>query len=244
MDAWKNGTGIQPSQFAMRNPKVSKLVDAANAIGIDMTKYGERQGFFKGMSAKTPTSAGGQFIMAPTVLDHITNLTDDYLGLGNSSGGPLGYGTTAANALKNVVGGNPRAAQQTSADRNSDTAGKEITSFLTRGHGGVSERQEAHEKLYQPNAAPEVQAAALEAYRKQVSDRFYELLDGSRGSVGDHPELARVEATFKAKDEALQQKIADLKAGKFPTKQGNNVAKPQATSVPSSWDEAQKSGWK
>jgi hypothetical protein len=243
MDAWKNGTGIQPSQYAMRNPKVSKLVDAANAIGIDMTKYGERQAFFKGMASKSPTAAGGQFVMAPTVLKHLDNLTNDYLGLGNSNGGPLGYGTTAANAYKNAVGGNPRASQQTSADRNSDTAGKEITSFLTRGHGGVSERQEAHEKLYQPNAAPMVQAAALEAYRKQVADRFYELLDGSKGTVGDHPELARVEAEFKAKDEALQQKIADLKAGKFPGAAPAAAAKP-AAAIHSSWDEAQKAGWK
>jgi hypothetical protein len=207
-----------------------------------MTKYGERQAFFKGMASKSPTTAGGAFVMAPTVLDHLDNLTNDYLGLGNSAGGLGGYGTTLANAYKNATGGNPRQAQQTSADRNADTAGKEITSFLTRGHGGVSERQEAHEKLYLPNGAPEVQAAALEAYRKQVADRFYELLDGSKGTVGaDHPELSRVEAAFKAKDEALQQKIANLRAGKFNG--GPAAAKPTAA-IPSSWDEAQKAGWK
>jgi hypothetical protein len=238
MDAWKAGTGIQPSQYAMRNPKVSKLVDAANAIGIDMTKYGERQAFLKGMASKNPTTAGGQFISAPTVMDHLENVANDYLGLGNSSGG--GYTTAAsiANAYKDARGGVPREALQTSADRNTDTASKEIVSFLTRGHGGVSERQDTHTKLYMPRSAPEVQAAALEAYRKQVADRFYELADGAKGSAGDHPEILKAEEAFKAKDAALQQKIADLKAGKFPTA----AAKPGA--IPSSWDDAQKAGWK
>jgi hypothetical protein len=225
MDAWKAGTGIQPSQYSMRQPKTAKLVEAANAIGIDMTKYGERQAFLKGMASKSPTGAGGQFISAPTVMDHLLNVANDYVTLGNSSGGGYSTGAAIANAYKDMRGGTTREAQQTSADRNSDTASKEIVSFLTRGHGGVSERQDTHAKLYMPRAAPEVQAAALEAYRKQVADRFYELYDGAKGSVGeDHPEIVKAEAAFKAKDEALQQKIADLKAGKFP----GTAAKPDA----------------
>jgi hypothetical protein len=224
IDAWRSGTGIQPSAFSMRQPKVAKLVDAANSIGIDMTKYGERQAFFKGMASKSPTTAGGAFVMAPTVLDHLDNLATDYHTLANSNGGGYSSGAAVSNWYKDARGGTKREGEQTSADRNADTAGKEITSFLTRGHGGVSERQEAHEKLYLPRAAPEVQASALEAYRKQVADRFYELLEGSKGSVGaDNAELAKVEAAFKAKDEALQTKIANLKAGKF-----NSAAKSAA----------------
>jgi hypothetical protein len=219
IDAWYKGTGIQPSQYSLRNnPRTQKLIDAAQAVypDMDFTKYSERQNFAKGMASKSPTSAGGQFISAPTVLDHITNLADDYLKLGNSGGGPLGYGTSAVNTVKDLTGGNARKADQTSADNNADTAGKEITSFLTRGHGGVSERQEAHEKLYLPTAAPEVQAAALEAYRKQVADRFYELYEGAKGSMGaNNPELAKAAEAFETKDKALQAKIAKLKKGDF-----------------------------
>lgn len=228
MDAWRNGTGIQPSQYSMRQPKMAKMVEAANAIGIDMTKYGERQAFLKGMASKNPTGAGGQFISAPTVMDHLENVANDYLGLGNSRGGGFSTGAAIANAYKDATGGTAREAQQTSADRNTDTAAKEIVSFLTRGHGGVTERQDTHNKLYMPRAAPEVQAAALEAYRKQVADRFYELADAAKGSVGeDHPEVMKAAAAFKAKDEALQQKIALLKSGgKAPG--ADTTATPQA----------------
>ena len=211
MDAWRNGTGIQPSQYAMRNPKMAKLVDAANAIGIDMTKYGERQALLKGMAAKTPTSAGGQFISAPTVTDHLTNVANDYLNLHNSSGGGWSTGAAVTNAIKDMRGGVTRESLQTSANRNTDTASKEIVSFLTRGHGGVSERQDTHDALYMPTKAPEVQAAALEAYRKQVADRFYELADGAKGSAGDHPEVLKAIEAFKAKDAALQEKIQQLR---------------------------------
>jgi hypothetical protein len=236
MDAWKAGTGIQPSQYSMRQPKVAKMVEAANAIGIDMTKYGERQAFLKGMASKNPTTAGGQFISAPTVMDHLENVANDYLSLGNSSGGGYSTGATIANAYKDARGGVPREALQTSADRNTDTASKEIVSFLTRGHGGVSERQDTHTKLYMPRSAPEVQAAALEAYRKQVADRFYELVDGAKGSVGeDHPELAKAEAAFKAKDASLQQKIMQLKGGgKAPTAPTAPAAT-AAPPIPSGW---------
>jgi hypothetical protein len=232
MDAWKAGTGIQPSQYAMRDPKTRKMVDAANAIGIDMTKYGERQAFFKGMASKSATSAGGQFISAPTVMDHLDNLAHSYLDLGNSGGGGYSTGASVANAWKDFRGGTPREAQQTKADRDSDTASKEIVSFLTRGHGGVTERTETHEKLYMPRAAPEVQAAALEAYRKQVADRFYELADGAKGTVGeDHPEIMKAVEAFKAKDAALQQKILQLKGGKAPTAPAATAAPP----IPSGW---------
>lgn len=231
IDAWRNGTGIQPSQYALsRNNQTKKMVDAANAIGIDMTKYGERQAFLKGMASKSPTTAGGQFISAPTVMDHLLNVANDYTTLGNSSGGGYSTGASIANYVKDLRGGTQREAQQTSTDRNSDTASKEIVSFLTRGHGGVSERQDTHDKLYMPRAAPEVQAAALEAYRKQVADRFYELSDGAKGSVGeDHPELLKAEAAFKAKDAALQQKIAQLRKGQAQaTPAPAQAAAPQA----------------
>jgi hypothetical protein len=244
IDAWKAGTGIQPSQYAMRDQRTKKMVDAANSIGIDMTKYGERQAFLKGMASKGPTQAGGQFISAPTVMDHLLNVANDYVTLGNSSGGGYSTGAAVANYVKDLRGGTERESQQTSADRNSDTASKEIVSFLTRGHGGVSERQDTHDKLYMPRKAPEVQAAALEAYRKQVADRFWELADGAKGSVGeDHPEVNKAIEAFKAKDEALQAKIAQLKGNKAPAAAATApAAKPAA--IPSSWDDAQKAGWK
>jgi len=214
IDAWHEGTGVNPTSISTRNPQVRKLMDAAQAVypDMDFNKYGERQNFIKGFANKGPTQIGGQFISAAHSAELLGQTVDDYLKLHNSSGGPLGYGQTTANMFKDAFGGNERASTLNSLSQNAGNAAAEINSLINRGRGGEMERQTNYEKMYQPHAAPEIQAGALSAQRDAIRKRYDELVAAARSSVGQswldkHPEI---EKNFNEADAALKAKIDKL----------------------------------
>jgi hypothetical protein len=234
IDAWKAGTGIQPSQYSMRNPKVGKLVDAANAIGIDMSKYGARQAMVRDLAKSTPGSAGGQLDSSAAMIDHVTDLADDYIKLHNTGG----YGGSVVNAAKNAMtpSGSERDQVLKSIATHSMNFSGEVTKQLAGAPGGQEERQRRVDLINQPRGAPATQAAALEAELSDAINKRQATLDRVKDTMGEdyisqNPRLQKQ----AEKLELAKKKLLELRNGPAikDTTQKNTAA--PAAAMPDGW---------
>ena len=258
IDAWHEGTGIQPSQYSMRNnPKMQKLMDAASAVygpSMDFQKYGERQQFVRGYANKQPSQFGGQLVSIEHTAELAGQQADRYLKLANSSGGPAGYGATTANMMKSLnpfrtaEEGNARAKVLQEAKGAAETLSGEYQTMITRGKGGgQAERAEYAGNVYKPNASPEVQSAGLQAIVDGLKARHKEIVDaaltaGGQSWLDRHPD---VDKNIQATIDKVQKKIDALSSLNAP--KGDTApapAVPAAAGIPGSWADAQKAGWK
>jgi hypothetical protein len=153
--------------------------------------------------------------------------------LGNHSGGWAGYGATAANKYEDIVGGpghdNERANKQAAAKQLAETLSAEYQTLMTRGKGGgQGEREEKANEVYQPTAAPEVQAGPLQSMLDALKARYAEYQEAAKSGGGDswiakHPDLLAPQATI----DAAQAKIDKL----YRLNKGST--KPDAAATPS-----------
>jgi hypothetical protein len=239
IDAWRDGTGIQPTSYTMRQPKIAKLVEAANSIGIDMSKYGARQAMARELTKSTPGSAGGQLDSSAAMIKHVTDLADDYIKLKNTDG----YGGTVVNAAKNALtpSGSERDQLLKSIATHSMNFSGEVTKQLSGAPGGQEERQRRVDLINQPRGAPSTQAAALEAELSDAINKRQATLDRVKDTMGEHymtqPRFQKQEAELQA----AKAKLIELRHGPA-IKDGPKSGTPAA--IPSSWDDAQKAGWK
>lgn len=246
VDSWFNGTGIQPSQYSMRNnPKLQKLMDAATAVygpEMDFQKYGERAQFIRGYSNKNPSHIGGQLVSVDHTAELVGQQADRYLKLDNSSGGPGGYGQSGANMLKNAMGGNPRKAVLDELKGASETLSGEYQTMIQRGKGGTGvEREEYAGNVHKPLAAPEVQAAGLQVMLDGLKARHHELVLSAQSAAGQawldkHPD---VDKKITQTIEKVQNKIEALREkgkGKGgPINTPASAAPAGAPAIPSGW---------
>jgi hypothetical protein len=236
IDAWHEGTGIQPSQYSMRNnPKLVKLMDAAQAVypDMDFQKYGERQQFLRGYGNKAPSAFGGQLVSIEHTAELVGQQADRYSKLGNSSGGIGGYGATATNVGKNLVGGNARAATLNEIKGASETLSGEYQTMITRGKGGgQAERAEYAGNVNKGLAAPEVQAAGLQVMLDGLKARHNEIVEAAKSAAGatwldKHPDVDRKITETMQK---VQAKIDALHSKSKPAD-----APAAAPAIPSGW---------
>lgn len=242
IDAWHEGTGIQPSQYSMRNnPKLVKLMDAAQAVypDMDFQKYGERQQFLRGYGNKAPSAFGGQLVSIEHTAELVGQQADRYAKLGNSSGGIGGYGATATNYGKNLVGGNARAATLNEIKGASETLSGEYQTMITRGKGGgQAERAEYAGNVNKGLAAPEVQAAGLQVMLDGLKARHNEIVEAAKSAAGQtwlekHPD---VEKKITETMQKVQTKIDALNSKSKTKADDAPAAKPAAAPpIPSGW---------
>jgi hypothetical protein len=237
------------------NPKMQKLMDAAQAVYSDMDfqKYGERQQFVRGYANKMPSQFGGQLVSIEHTAELVGQQADRYIKLGNSSGGPAGYGATGANMLKNAnpfrtaEEGNARAKVIDEAKGAAETLSGEYQTMITRGKGGgQAERAEYAGNVYKPNASPEVQSAGLQAIVDGLKARHKEIVDSALNSAGQswldrHPD---VDKNIQATIDKVQKKIDQLNSLNKPQGSAAPAAAAPAASGGTSWADAQKAGWK
>jgi hypothetical protein len=230
IDGWHEGTGINPSSYVTKNPQIKKLMDAAQAVypDMDFSKYGERTNFVKGLSNKSPIAFGGQIIGTDHTANLIGQTADQLATLNNSSGSIGGYGQTAANIGKDLVGGNERASNIKNLKQQAETLSAEFQTLMTRGKGGgQAERQEKSDLINQPHAAPEVQAGPLQAMLDALKARHDEYVAAARSSMGDawlekHPDIDK---NVRATIDATQAKLDKL----YNLNKGGTAAKPTTT---------------
>jgi hypothetical protein len=246
IDAWHEGTGINPT--LSRNAKQLKpLMDAAQAVypDMDFQRYGERQNTIKGYTDKGPTKVGGQLVAGQHSAEMLEQTLDAALKLHNHSGGWAGWGQTAANKYEDAVGGpthdNQRAQTTANYEQSATNGATEINSMINRGRGGMGEREDLKNKMFLPEAAPEVQAGALRAQADAVRKRYVELEDGLRSGIGQtwldkHPEIQKYYETDKRVQDKLYQ-LEHLNDSKAPA-----AAAPAGGGM--NWTDAQKNGWK
>jgi len=232
IDAWRNGTGIMPSQYSLRNPKVGKMVDAANSIGIDMSKYGARQAMVKDLAKSTPGSAGGQLDSSSAMIDHVTDLADDYIKLHNSGG----YGGSLVNAAKNAMtpSGSERDQLLKSIATHSMNFSGEVTKQLAGAPGGQEERQRRVDLINQPRGAPATQASALEAELADAINKRQATLDRVKDTMGEdyitqNPRLQKQ----AEKLELAKKKLLELRNG--PAIKDGAAPAAAAPAIPSGW---------
>jgi hypothetical protein len=253
IDAWFNGTGIQPSQYSMRNnPKMQKLMDAASAVygpEMDFQKYGERQQFVRGYANKAPSAYGGQLVSIEHTADLVRQQAERYTKLGNSSGAIGGYGATGSNMFKNATGGNERANTIDQLKGGAETLSGEYQTMITRGKGGgQAERADYAGNVNKPTAAPEVQAAGLQTMIDGLRARHKEIVEAARSAGGQawldkHPDVdTKIQETI----DKAQKQIDALHGLNKPGAKAETTFDQRFGAAPStsSWADAQKAGWK
>lgn len=223
IQSWHDGTGVNPTSYSQRNPRIQKLMDAAQAVypDMDFTKYSERQNFLKGYTNKSPQAYGGQVIGTDHTATLIGQLADTLAGLKNSSGvdlGPLGqgWGASGANKFKDATGSLDRSAAIRGVKQQADTLSTEFQTLMSRGKGGgQAERQEKSDELNQPDAAPENQAAPLQKMLDALKARHQEYVDAAKSNAGDtwlakHPDVEKNVLDTIAKVQAKIDKLQGL----------------------------------
>jgi hypothetical protein len=236
IDGWHEGVGVNPTTISQKQPRIAKLMEAAQAVypDMDFTKYGERQNFAKGYGNKSPIAFGGQIIGTDHTAALIGQMADEMAKLHNSSGAIGGYGATAANVFKDATGGNERANTINNLKTKADTLSAEYQTLMTRGKGGgQGEREQKSNDINQPHAAPEVQAGALQSMLDALKARHQEYVEAARTGGGD------VDKKVVETIEATQKKLDNLYS-----LNGKKATAAPAASGGMSWDAAQKAGWK
>jgi hypothetical protein len=235
------GRGQPLTSLSLRDPKLRARYEAARAVdpSFDTAKYAARQKTVGGLAQSTPGSLGGQLDSSAAMISHVTDLADDYIKLHNRGG----YGASLLNAGKNLTAaaGSERDQLLKSIATHSMNFSGEVTKQLSGAPGGQEERQRRVDLINQPNGAPSTQAAALEAELMDAINKRQATLDRVKDTMGEafvtqNPRFAKQEeALAKAK-----QKLEELRRG--PAIKDAPAAKPGA--APSSWEDAQKAGWK
>lgn len=244
VQALLEGRGQPLTSLSLRNPKLRAQYEAARAVDptFDTAKYTARQKMVGGLSQSTPGSLGGQLDSSAAMIKHVTDLADDYIKLHNSSG----YGATVLNAAKNATTASGSARDQAlkSIATHSMNFSGEVTKQLSGAPGGQEERQRRVDLINQPNGSPSTQAAALEAELMDAINKRQATLDRVRDTMGDsfiaqNPRFQKQEKELQA----AKDKLVELRNG--PAIKDDKAAKPAAApAIPSSWEDAQKAGWK
>lgn len=238
--AMLEGRGQPITSLSLRNPVLRARYEAARAVdpSFDTAKYAARQKMVGGLAQSTPGSAGGQLDSSGAMISHVTDLADDYIKLHNSGG----YGATLLNAGKNLTSaaGSERDQLLKSIATHSMNFSGEVTKQLSGAPGGQEERQRRVGLINQPNAAPSTQAAALEAELMDAINKRQATLDRVKDTMGEA--FVAQNPRFKKQEEALalaKSKLETLRNGP-----AIKDAPKQAPTIPSSWEDAQKAGWK
>jgi hypothetical protein len=238
--AMLEGRGQPITSLSLRNPVLRARYEAARAVdpSFDTAKYAARQKMVGGLAQSTPGSAGGQLDSSGAMISHVTDLADDYIKLHNSGG----YGATLLNAGKNLTSaaGSERDQLLKPIATHSMNFSGEVTKQLSGAPGGQEERQRRVGLINQPNAAPSTQAAALEAELMDAINKRQATLDRVKDTMGEA--FVAQNPRFKKQEEALalaKSKLETLRNGP-----AIKDAPKQAPTIPSSWEDAQKAGWK
>jgi hypothetical protein len=215
VDSWHEGTGVMPTGYALKNPRVQAQIAAARQVypDLDFSNFKGRNAMATDLANAAPNRAGGQVAAAGASLEHVGNLVDKYIKLHNGSGG--GYGATAwaQNSIKNAGADIERKALLDAIDTDSGLASGEITKVITGGPGGVHERAERAQLLGNHTYAPEEAAAVAEAQASDMKAKYQQTIDKVRSTMGQsyidrHPEI---EKNFNANYDALRDKISQLR---------------------------------
>lgn len=231
IQGWHDGTGVVPSSYQMKDPRVQQQIAAAQKAfpDMDFTRLPERKTMAQEMAKSSPASAGGQVASANASLEHLDHIADGYLTLKNGSGGGWSMAAHGQNALSNAAADPTRAGVIGKLGIDAGLASGEITKVITNGNGGVHERAERTKQLGNPNYSPEEASAALDAQASDMKAKYQQTVDRIRSTMGQsyidkHPEI---ESGFNSKYEALQKKIEQLR-----TQNSSTAAPAKDTSTP------------
>lgn len=235
------GRGQPLTSMTLKNPKLRAQYEAARAVDptFDTVRYEARKKMAYGLTQSTPGSAGGQLDSSAAMIKHVTDLADDYIRLNNTDG----YGATIVNGAKNLTTkpGSDREQALKSIGVHAMNFSGEVTKQLAGAPGGQEERERRVNLINQPYGARSTQAAALEAELMDAINKRQATLDRVKDTMGES--YMANNPRFKKQEEELavaKQKLLELRNG--PAIKDAPAAKP--ASIPSSWDDAQKAGWK
>jgi hypothetical protein len=231
------------------NPKLNAQLEAAKAVdpALDMNKIKNRQVYWADQGKASPSSWGGIMRRSGIAIDQLDKSIDNMGKLENTSSA---LGPTASSIENRMVFGKnatKRAAIVKELETNAQNASTDINSLQQGSHGTGAERESIKGGLNLPNDAPELQAAAAQAHLDALRSVVQRAKDAESQNVG--PGFIDKDprwAEYEKKIDAAQAKLDKLKKGDFSYIGGKapaaDTAKPGA--IPSSWDEAQKAGWK
>jgi hypothetical protein len=249
VDAWHDGTGIQPSQYSMRNnPKMQKLMDATQAVypDMDFQKYGERQQFVRGYANKSPSA-----VRRPARVHRA------HCGPRGPAGRPLRQARQQLGRHRRLRRDayqrrqEPNWRQRTAGTAQplksgAETLSGEYQTMITRGKGGgQAERADYAGNVNKPLAAPEVQAAGLQTMLDGLKARHKEIVDAATSAAGQswlesHPDVDKKITDTITK---VQAKIDQLLPKKGDAPAAAPAATPPSPQLPAAAAQI-PSGWK
>jgi hypothetical protein len=240
---------VLSSMSLRNNPRLNALLESAKAVDptLDLNKIKNRQVYWADQGKASPSSWGGIMRRSGIGLDQLDKSIDNMGKLGNTSSS---FGPTASSLENRMVFGKAATAREAIVRElatNAQNASTDINSLQQGAHGTGAERDSIKGGLNLPNEAPEIQAAAAQAHIDALRSVVQRAKDAEAQNVGTgFIEKDPRWAEYEKKLNAAQDKLDKLKKGDFSYIGGKaptaDAAKPG--SIPSSWDEAQKAGWK
>ena len=248
--AFHEGRGPPVTSLSLRNPKFSGQWAGAQAAfpGLDVNTAAARKKFLEGKSTSNPTSYGGLIQRSEIALDQLDKTLDSYGKLGNTDSK---LGVTAAKAENYLTsGGTAKGKIYQELKTNSSNAASDINSVQNGGRGTGAEREHIASALNLPYDSHVVQSGAVQAHLDALKSAIDARFHSEKAQVGEDflmkdPDYVRLKKKLddaQAKADKLHQGDFTYVGGKAAAAKAPEAAKPAA--VPSSWDEAQKSGWK
>lgn len=235
VDQWEDGKLGAPSAWQLKHdPIVKAAYQAAQAVGVDFTKFPERKRFAEGYASKNAASMGGQLLRSSTALKQVGDMGQNYLDLHNSAGlNPEGFGSGVTSnitnwAKNNLSGGAARDTLINNLNNNAQTTSNEVQTVLSQGRGTETDRSKREQTYLKPNASPLVHAGILQTEMDQLTNRYNDAVAAAKSTMGQrwldrHPEI---EAEYQKQTARIRGMINTLQARAHGT--AKEEAKPAA----------------
>jgi hypothetical protein len=205
-----------------RGDKYSQwLRDQASRYGeeigdpLDTNRFAARRKLHTELAGGTAQSTGGQVVGSRTALDHLGEMADSFVAIGNRRA-PTGTGwipgtnalaegyNAVANSTSNV------AEKKKALDRNVDVYGQEATKMLAGGQPAQAERDRVH-NTFHANLSPPAAYGALKKDRDLMVDRFEQNMAKVEAVYGKNdPEVLKHRSMFTKTLERLDTKLQKL----------------------------------
>lgn len=218
---YPNASRLNPQQTALKNA-VSQYFP-----GVDATTFKGREAYMKNLGTAQPSQPGGQYVGLGHSLDMLRQLSEKYVGLGNSD-----YGYGIGHALNQDGTGmfgdklmsNDRGAKVNSLNENADRLATEIGRLFSGNQGGgVHEREQTRERV-SANKTPTEAGETLKSIRDMILSRRDELLSQADALGIPHARIPGLEK--------LEKNITDLNGNIDVLKGKSKAAAPAAPALP------------
>jgi hypothetical protein len=217
---YPNASRLNPQQTALKNA-VSQYFP-----NVDSTVFKGREAYMKNLGTAQPSQPGGQYVGLGHSLDMLRQLSEKYVGLGNTDMG-FGIGHALNQDGTGMFGdklmSNERGAKVNALNENADRLATEIGRLFSGNQGGgVHEREQTRERV-SANKTPTEAGETIKSIRDMILSRRDELLSQADALGIPHSRIPGLEK--------LDKNVADIE-GHINVLKGKSKASPEATKGP------------